>query len=117
MKMIGLVPEPFFDKDNDIDSLNSFNNRQNHSASLNRGKMNRSVNSGISACPHCKHSFDRSDSVAAHNHKHHNHNKFNRRHNSNDISWENLGDKIEDWFEYAKTPGKFDVAKLFTLYY
>ena len=68
--------------------------------------MSRSVNSGISACPHCKHSFDRSDSVAAHNHKHHNHNKYKRRHNSNDISWENLGDKIEDWFEYAKTPGK-----------
>lgn len=98
-------PEPFFDKDNDVDSLNSFNR--------GGGKLSRSISSGVSACPNCKYTLDhRSDSAGGHKHHNHKHNHSKRRtsgHHANnggggDISWENLGEKIEDWFEYAKTP-------------
>jgi hypothetical protein len=58
----------------------------------------RSINSNVTSCPNCKFSLDnRADSAKYNNkNKHHRHN--------NDITWDNLGEKIEDWFEYAKTP-------------
>lgn len=70
---------------------------------MNRAKVNqsrRSVNSGVT-CPNCKYSLDPRCESAVH------HKRQQKRHNSNDVSWDNLGDKIEDWFEYAKTPGTF----------
>ena len=38
--------------------------------------------------------------------------KIKEKPNHHDVDWTNLGDKIEDWFEYAKTPGNKNILSL-----
>lgn len=111
------VPEPFFDKENESDSFNDLNKNNLRARSsqpaLNRAKLNqsrRSSNSCVTSCPNCKYSLDRSiDSAVGHT-RHNRHHKHHHHANC-EIGWDNLGEKIEDWFEYAKTPDQKVVYK------
>ena len=90
----------------DFDACSRCSSVMPNSAGSYRNKYNSASTSRKhdSLCKNCKQCCYEDDEERAESPKRRLR-KIKEKPNHHDVDWTNLGDKIEDWFEYAKTPG------------